>query len=82
MKDGGEGGRGLATINLNVIEGSQNRRTWLCLLKTNQMTLSTTVRAKNFTFLKFSVFLFSLLLAIRKDNEGLHRMFFSAYINS
>jgi hypothetical protein len=44
------GGRGLATINLNLVEESQNGRTGVCVLTTNQMTLNGTIRVKNLTF--------------------------------
>ena len=49
MRDGGRGRR-LATINLSLTEGSQNGRSAVCVLTTNQMTLNTTIRAKNLNF--------------------------------
>jgi hypothetical protein len=49
---GMEGGEGPATINLSLSEGPQNGRSAVCVLTTNQMTLNTTIRAKNLTFWK------------------------------
>ena len=46
--EGGDGG--VATINVSLIEGSQNGRSAVCVLTTNQMTLNTTIRVKKFTF--------------------------------
>ena len=37
---------GVETINVSLIEGSQNGRSAACVLSTNQMTLNSAIRAK------------------------------------